>query len=323
MLVVLPNENENLKKTIDRYRYEAMRNGYILVAADWNGGFGAAYSYSGDEHMRVLDVIKDVRLRYNVDPDRIMLAGYGEGGNAAWDIGLSHPDMFAAVVPISSQPKVNVLLALWPNAMYTPVYAITGEMMGYSIRNINRTMTDWIAKGFPCLHVVYRGRGYEWFGAELSTAFEWMNKRKRRNPFPEIGRWPYDDRLGTSMCTIRTTDNRFWWLSTDSIKDQNLLESKPNTNVTPARMQAVVKPGNQVTIATWGLKKISIWFALGTIDFTKPVTIKLTGWRGDNVATWTSGGKPLKQNLSLMMEDLYERGDKTRLYVARVEGLNP
>jgi predicted esterase len=317
LFVVLPNENENLTKTVGRYRYEAMRNGYILVAADWSGGFGAAYGYSSDEHLRVLDVIRDVRLRYNVDSDRIILGGFGEGANAAWDIGLSHPDLFAAIVPIAAQPKANVLLALWPNCAYTPVYAVTGEMMGYATRNINRVITDCVAKSYPCLHVVYRGRGYEWYSAELATAFEWMNKRKRLSPFPEIGRWPFDDRLGTSMCSIRQTDNRFWWLSTDAIKEMHMLDSKPNSNVTPARMQAVVKANNQVVVATWGLKQVTVWFGLGMIDFTRPVTIKLTGYR-DNPNVWDNGKKPLKMSLSLMMEDLYERGDKTRLYVAQV-----
>ena len=229
----------------------------------------------------MLDVIRDVRRHYNIDSDRIFLAGFGDGGSAAWDIGLSHPDLFAAVVPFAGQPRLNVLMSLWPNAMYTPVYAVSGEMLGYATRNINRVTADWISKGFPCLHVVYRGRGYEWFPSELATAFEWMNRRRRLNPNPEIGRYPYDDRLGTSLCTIRSSDDRFFWLSTESIKDLHLLENKssPTAHVVPARMQAIIKPGNHVVVSTWGLRQVTVWFSLNMLDFSRPVTIKLNGYQ--------------------------------------------
>jgi hypothetical protein len=167
--------------------------------------------------------------------------------------------------------------------------------------------------------VVYRGRGYEWYPAELETAFDWMNRRRRLNPNPELGRYPYDDRLGTSLCTIRSSDDRFFWLSTESIKDMHLLEKKPtpSSNIVPARMQAIIKPGNQVIVSTWGLKQVTVWFGPGMLDFTRPVSIKLNGFR-DNPNVWNNGKKPLKPSLSLMMEDLYQRGDKTRLFVAQV-----
>ncbi len=46
LLVALPDNSENLKKGLDRYVYDAKRNGYVVVAPDWSGGFGASYSYS-------------------------------------------------------------------------------------------------------------------------------------------------------------------------------------------------------------------------------------------------------------------------------------
>ena len=40
LLVALPDNSENLKKGLDRYVYDAKRNGYVVVAPDWSGGFG-------------------------------------------------------------------------------------------------------------------------------------------------------------------------------------------------------------------------------------------------------------------------------------------
>jgi pimeloyl-ACP methyl ester carboxylesterase len=45
----------------------------------------------------VLEVLASVRKRYNVDPDRIVLAGFSMGGAGSWQIGLHQPDMFCSL----------------------------------------------------------------------------------------------------------------------------------------------------------------------------------------------------------------------------------
>ena len=51
----------------------------------------------GDDVMRV---IADVRRAYDVDPDRISLTGLSMGGGGTWQIGLRHPELFAALAPV-------------------------------------------------------------------------------------------------------------------------------------------------------------------------------------------------------------------------------
>ena len=48
---------------------------------------------------RTVESIRDARKRFRIDSDRVFLAGHGEGGNAAFDIGMSRPDLFAGVIP--------------------------------------------------------------------------------------------------------------------------------------------------------------------------------------------------------------------------------
>ena len=86
--VALHHNGERPVDIIKRYGFHALKNGYILVAPDYAEPKGT-YVYSADEHQRVLDVIRDVQQHYFVDSDRVFLGGWGEGGNAAWDIGLS------------------------------------------------------------------------------------------------------------------------------------------------------------------------------------------------------------------------------------------
>ncbi len=57
------------------------------------------------QHAAVVNVLKDLRRRFNVDSDRMFLLGAGEGGAMALDVGLSHPDLFAGVIPVSAVPN--------------------------------------------------------------------------------------------------------------------------------------------------------------------------------------------------------------------------
>lgn len=60
--------------------------------------FGRAnnsFRYPGE--VDVLEALAAVRKNYNIDSDRIVLAGFSMGGAGAWQIGLRNPDMFAGL----------------------------------------------------------------------------------------------------------------------------------------------------------------------------------------------------------------------------------
>ena len=44
--------------------------------------------------------LRDAMRRFSIDSDRVFLSGHSIGGDAAWDIGLAHPDLWAGVIPI-------------------------------------------------------------------------------------------------------------------------------------------------------------------------------------------------------------------------------
>jgi len=47
----------------------------------------------------VLHAIEDVKTKYPIDPDRIVLYGFSMGGAGSWSIGAHYPDLWAAVQP--------------------------------------------------------------------------------------------------------------------------------------------------------------------------------------------------------------------------------
>ena len=52
-------------------------------------------------------LILNIQKENNIDSNRIYLTGLSSGGWAVWNLALSHPEMFAAVVPISSYVDLN------------------------------------------------------------------------------------------------------------------------------------------------------------------------------------------------------------------------
>ncbi len=63
-------------------------------------GRGELMGYDGLGCDDVMRVLADVRRAYDVDPDRITLTGLSMGGEGTWQIGLRHPELFAAIAPV-------------------------------------------------------------------------------------------------------------------------------------------------------------------------------------------------------------------------------
>jgi predicted peptidase len=66
-------------------------------------------TWSKDALLALLD---DITGKYAVDTNRIYLTGLSMGGYGTWDLGLAHPEKFAAIVPICGGGQViSVLLS--------------------------------------------------------------------------------------------------------------------------------------------------------------------------------------------------------------------
>ena len=102
VLVVLHPSGEKPRDMMDRWAEAAREHGYILAAPEWTPLQGGAYGYSADDHNVVLRTLRDLKLRFQIDSDRVFLHGYRQGGNMAYDVGLSHPDLFAGVLPMAA-----------------------------------------------------------------------------------------------------------------------------------------------------------------------------------------------------------------------------
>jgi pimeloyl-ACP methyl ester carboxylesterase len=179
VLIVLGSSNFDVEGILDSLAYESDRHGYILVAPDWSNRFPNGWQFDGEDHWYVTAVLQEVVRSFCVDNDRVYMYGVGDGANMAMDIGLSHPDLFAGILPVSPIPRNKIFEDYWRNGQALPFFAVTGEMAGSSFADLRRIFLKWMPLGFPSLLTVYKGRGAEGYPAEIPVMFDWMGRKKR------------------------------------------------------------------------------------------------------------------------------------------------
>jgi len=86
-------------------------------------GRDSASMYRGSAEQDVMDVLAEVRRDYRIDPNRIYLMGHSMGGYGTWSIAMAHPDVFAALGPISGggNPSGMAMIA------QIPEYVVHGD----------------------------------------------------------------------------------------------------------------------------------------------------------------------------------------------------
>jgi pimeloyl-ACP methyl ester carboxylesterase len=316
VLVVLHESGEKPQAMLRRWADAAAENGYVLVAPEWEKSVTGQYGYSVEEHATVLAALRDLRRRVQIDSDRIFLFGLGEGGTMAFDFGLAHPDLFAGVIPMAGKPDL-FSRSCWRNAQYLPFYVVGGNKAGETSKSVREQFENWIQRCYPSLWIEYQGRGIEWFGGEVPFVFDWMRTKQRNFPMQQLGSDGNGGQFGNEFCTMRPSDNRFYWLSTDSIGNRHLNDGSDfKKKVDPATMTARIDPqNNDVFVRTSGLNQVTVWLGRNakgttTIDFDKPVKV--------HVGFTVVWARKVTPSLAVLLEDLVQRGDRQMLFVAKI-----
>jgi pimeloyl-ACP methyl ester carboxylesterase len=293
----------------------ADRAGYILAAPVWVTEFTPrGYDWSGDEHYKVQAVLRSLLRHYRVDNDRVFLFGFGEGANFAVDMGAAHPDLFAGVAAMGANPKVtNMMMAYWPNYQKLPLYIAVGGMAGAAAENLRLLYKQMMPMGCPAVASIYRGRGTEWFSGELPVMFDWMKPKVRVTGSAAL---KLNDTTRTEPWqTMRAADNRFYWIGTDSVAENRLLANRSEgKGIVPAYLSANVD-GNLIRVRCMGVKNVILWLDRNMIDWDKPV--KVSFLNGNAPVPFKP--QKLKPDTDLMLEQLYEHGDRSLLFLNKIE----
>ncbi len=154
--------------------------------------------------------------------------------------------------------------------------------------------------------ISYKGRGSDTFNEELPYVFDWMSRKTR---------WAATSAAGSEALpfhTMRPCDNRFYWLSTEDIPRQHQFPQAKKFG--PAHLTGRIVEGNLITVSALGVNQLTVSIGKGMIDFAKPITVKVNQREVFK--------KVLTPKISVLLEDLYERGDRQRPALQRIDITN-
>src|SRR5262249_17638097 len=137
---------------------------------------------------------------------------------------------------------------------------------------------------------------------------------RRARAVPDLGR--VGGSLSQEFQTMRSSDTRFYWLSADGIRPGHTIDDGHWSNrVLPGTLQGSLREGS-INVTVRNLKQVSVWLTRDMIDFTKPLTVRVNGG-----VRWNN--RRVTPSLTTLLEDLYVRGDRQRLYWAKLDFERP
>jgi pimeloyl-ACP methyl ester carboxylesterase len=283
---------------------QATRHGYVVIAVEWAAADQLRYGYTAEEHAAVLASLRDAMRRIAIDPDRVFLTGHGAGGDLAWDLALSHPDLWAGVMPFLGVADRYSKGWYWKNAEYVPWRIVLGELDGDKVARNATELDRYLRPRFDATVVEYRGRGYDPLSDDIQHAFDWMG-RKRRNAPPEE----------FECFTMRPGDNYFWWVEATGLPEKSLTapaQWPPDRGVRAASIRGRKFSGNKLGVYT-GAEKVTVWLSPELVNFAESLEIELNGKR------LVPRGEMVHPDLKTLLEDIRTRADRKRPYWAKVE----
>jgi predicted esterase len=280
---------------------QATRQGYIVIAPAWTKEHQRSYEYSAREHAAVLFSLRDACRRFSIDTDKVFLSGHSIGGDAAWDIGLSHPDLWAGVIPFV--PVADKYVSrYWENAKTVPFYFVTGELDGDKISQNSQDFNRYLQRtGYDVMVTQYLGRGHEHYHDDIQRVFKWMSLHERNFFRDEF-----------ACVTMRPWDNFFWWAEMLEFPPQatvNPYRWPPDRNMRPAIIEGNIYPGNRVSVKT-NVGRVTLWLAPEMVNFDERVTVAVNG---------RSRSELLKGSVATILDDVRTRADRQHPFWVKLD----
>lgn len=208
-----------------RYFPDWKERNYIVAAPFARGTIG----YQGIAEQDVMDMIADVKSRFSIDENRTYLTGLSMGGGGTLWIGLSYPDMWAAIAPVCPAPPAGTEAKL-ANAYNYPVHFFQGAADPVVPAEGTRKWVENMKQaGIRTTYEEYPGVLHDsWVPAYADgRVFDWFDQFVR-NPHP----------IHVKFSTATHQHNRAFWVQMDAFTvnstgkldaqftDQNRIEVK-------------------------------------------------------------------------------------------------
>jgi len=269
----------------------------MAVPRVWDDSTGAGWVMESGP-LVVRSVLAEVKRAYDVDPNRVYLAGSSMGGYGTCWIGCLEPDRFAALGIVAAGYGGGG--ARLDNLLHTPITCHIGENdrasdhigTARALRKRLDQLRRWYPKGYRCLYQEYPGMGHSLGPEAYREVFDWM-KNFERDPVPRKIVW-------TPFTHTRyiTHKHYYYWLKLE----------RPRTGM---RLEAEIKSGNEIVVSTREVRSFTVFLNARLIDPSKPVKLVVNGKvvHDDRV----------RPSLTAIVESLIAKEDPYQVFCYRID----
>jgi len=295
----------------------AMTRGYIVIAPEFADPEAKTYDYDLAAHRRVTAALTDARKKFAIDSDRVFVAGHELGGDATFDIAMSHPDLFAGAAPFVARMDRYPRFLL-RNGNHIPWYIVTGERHlpagpndpKAHAQNLGSIDTMAIRHRADVTYCEYKARGFESYHEELPRLFDWMDTNRRKSLREVRDDWAVD--------VLRPTANRYFWVTANEIPARAPVNwARPQgSGIQPMTFSGSIGLENKMYVsvpATSGKARATIWLSPAFFDFEKRLRVVL------NQQDVSRVNSLIDPDPAALLEDFRIRGDRQQLFWAKVD----
>ena len=288
---------------------QGQRRGFITIAPSYTKPNQRGHEYDQAAHQAVLGAIRHAMRTCRVDANRVVLVGHGMGGDACFDIGMAHPDLFAGVAPICGK-STNYCKFYYSNGLDMSWYVVDGQLDLERVSENQRDLNRYFHKGIDIIYCEYKQRGYEGYSEELPRLMDWA-ETVRRKPLREF--------MEFEAKTLRGFDNRFHWIQVGAFRPELVQpivwtgEKKPKSALTISGK--ITSPGGTVYVSHPGVA-VSIWLSP---EMFAPEASPFDGRIRVHVNKSQEFNGPVKPSAAALLDDLLSRADRQRVFWARLD----
>jgi hypothetical protein len=270
---------------------KVVKYNYILVSPDADYGMW----WEQDQIQMFDDLLKRIVRDYAVDPDRIYLHGFSNGGIGAYIYGFIHADRLAAVASLEGYSKIvdgrrGIETEMSLNMRNTPLLIMHGERDNVISIEPNRFLVEFLNRNsIPHKFIQIHNEGHNITFAKYHTRIMDFFRSHQRNPAPEKIYLVVDD----------TRYNRNFWVRVDEKID-------PKER---ARVEAERKK-EKFVLKTKNVKKVSLLLNDWHYEEGKPYEVLL------NKKSIFRGS--LTFDPAVLLDSLENENDYARLYGVRL-----
>jgi len=297
-----------------------------VVPYSWN----ASPWWSDDQVANLAAITDSIKRSYNVDENRVVIAGVSDGGTGAYYVGMRDTTPYSSFLPLNgfimvvSNGDIDDGLNFPNNLRNKPMFVING---GKDPLYPTSTVEPFVRHLMSAVNIEYHpqpeaGHNTAWW-PDVKDTFEKFVATHPRDPHPDKITWE----------TTGLEHNRAHWLVIDQVgaqpddarnlSDLNLMRDPDPSSGTAAGLFPLfrrtktagrvdlVRNGNTIQATTRGVAAFTLLLSPDRFNFNQPVKVVANG------RTVFEGR--VERNLKTLMKWAARDNDRTMLYGAEVK----